>query len=220
MANSYSSDRESLKHYLKEQEKPIYRARFYENNRFNIELLHPQGPHEDKDAYGRRLNRTFQIYEEKFAGQKNIFKLPQWFVTEQDIEIQRGERAQEAYNNRLVRPIVTLLGHNYLGPGNNLVGQKPLDADDANSERHDIAYSNAHSQGDIEKADKEFIHDAISDVLETGNPHSILGALGIGIKAAAEKVVGPIYPGKWLTSLLLHYVLLTNQLVRKKRNKN
>lgn len=95
-----------------------------------------------------------------------------------------------------VKPVLHLPGHNYQGPGNNLVGQPVYDVDDSIAKEHDEFYSKAISPQDIEKADKHFIHDSISDVLETGNPHSIIGGVGIGIKHLVEKVTGPIYPGK------------------------
>jgi hypothetical protein len=213
----YYSDTEALKHY---------RQNRYTLTEWTIKLLHPIHQGELAEDYNDRIRGYFKIYSDNFNeitnGKRFISPLPNSFLEreyqerrdidrflhEQELARIKQQRALEAKEKL---PIFTLPGHKYLGPGNTLHGQAPLDRDDANSEKHDIAYSNAETQGDIEKADKEFIHDAISDVLETGNPHSILGALGIGIKAAAEKVVGPIYPGKWLTSLLLHYVLLTNQ---------
>jgi hypothetical protein len=113
-----------------------------------------------------------------------------------------------------VAPLITLPGHSYLGPGNSLSGQTPLDLDDSIAQEHDLAYAHAVNPKDIEEADNIFIHDSISDVLETGNIHSIIGGVGIAAKKAIEKVTGPLYPnlGKWVSydsHLRLIYLLMS-----------
>ena len=188
----YYSDTEAIKHYHNNQ---------FTLTPFTLNLLHPIKPGENQQEHDDKIRGYFKIYSDYYNsivnGKRYIQKLPESYL-EREYEDRRAiDRyfKEIAQNEREKPPLISLPGHKFLGPGNSLSGQAPLDEDDANSERHDIAYSKAETQGDIEKADKEFIHDAVSDVLETGNPHSILGALGVGIKAAAEKVVGPIYPG-------------------------
>jgi hypothetical protein len=96
-----------------------------------------------------------------------------------------------------IPPLIHLLDHKYQGPGNNLVGQVPHDIDDEIAKSHDESYAVALSQYDIEQADKLFLDDSISDVIESGNPHSVIGAVGVGVKHILEKVAGPIYPGNY-----------------------
>lgn len=80
--------------------------------------------------------------------------------------------------------------HKYIGPGNKLNNGPPQDLDDIIAEEHDIAYSQAKKQSDIESADLHAISDFISD---SGNPHSSLGALALVGKYGAEKIFGPLY---------------------------
>lgn len=82
--------------------------------------------------------------------------------------------------------------HNYIGPGNPLNNGPPVDLDDEIALLHDHRYANAKSEQDIHKADNEAIGDFLSNV---HNPHSAIGALGLGAKRVAEFVAGKvIYP--------------------------
>nr|QOD39458.1 ORF1 [uncultured densovirus] len=91
-------------------------------------------------------------------------------------------------------PIVTLPDHKFLGPGNTLNDNTPVDEDDHIALDHDRKYSEAKTTDDVHAADDEAIHDFITDVLVNKNPHSVLGALGIGIKRTAETAIGVQYP--------------------------
>ncbi len=98
-------------------------------------------------------------------------------------------------------PILTFPDHSYLGPGNTVDGQIPHDLDDEIAREHDIGYLEATDDSDIDEADTHAIHDSVSDVIDTGNPHSALGAIGLGIKQAVERQTGVIYPnGMYLCS--------------------
>nr|QUS52527.1 VP1 [Mute swan feces associated ambidensovirus 1] len=94
-----------------------------------------------------------------------------------------------------INPVITLPGHKYIGPGNSLdKGAIPVDYDDMISEDHDREYSKAKTQEDIYNADKKYLNKAVYDTFARGNIHSGIGALGIGVKHAVEKVVGVQYP--------------------------
>ncbi len=92
-------------------------------------------------------------------------------------------------------PIITLPGHKYIGPGNTIdKGAIPVDYDDEISEQHDREYANAKTQLDIYNADSKYLNKAVYDTFARGNPHSAVGAIGIGTKHAIEKVIGVKYP--------------------------
>ena len=93
------------------------------------------------------------------------------------------------------RPTITLPDHNYLGPGNDaLSGLSIHDLDDQIAKEHDRKYENAYDEDYINDADEEAIHDFISDAIDTGNPHSIVAAIVLGIKKAVEQKTGVLYP--------------------------
>ena len=77
-----------------------------------------------------------------------------------------------------------LPGHNYIGPGTNLDDKSkyPVDLDDSIAKEHDEAYLEANSVDKVKQADKHAIHDFVSDFIDTGNPHSAIGSIGLGIK--------------------------------------
>lgn len=85
-------------------------------------------------------------------------------------------------------------GHNYLGPGNPVVNGEPVDEDDRIAQRHDIAYDEATSDEHIRAADRSAIGHFAQDYFTTGNYHSAIGAIGLGIKYAGESVFGVQYP--------------------------
>ncbi|CAH0562754.1 unnamed protein product [Brassicogethes aeneus] len=68
-------------------------------------------------------------------------------------------------------------GHKYLGPGNEINGEEPIDEDDRIALIHDISYLESHSDQEIRDADLIAIQDFIEDIQETGNWHSAVGAL-------------------------------------------
>lgn len=91
-------------------------------------------------------------------------------------------------------PQILFPGHRYLGPGNPIENGDPVDEDDRIAQRHDIAYEDARTRGDVRRADRVAIRDFSRDLVRTGNWHSAVGAAGLGIKYAAETLVGVQYP--------------------------
>lgn len=90
---------------------------------------------------------------------------------------------------------LTVPGHHYLGPGNSIdEGKAPVDKDDARAQLHDEQYNSAKSDTDILNADKEFIVDSIPDIIK-GDPHAIVGGVGISGKHLLESVLGVQYSG-------------------------
>lgn len=93
------------------------------------------------------------------------------------------------------RPTVTLPDHNYLGPGNDEHSGLPVhDLDDEIAREHDESYGKAKDDKDVKDADDKAIHDFTSDFIETGNPHSALGAIGLSVKRKVETKTGVLYP--------------------------
>ncbi|ASM93488.1 VP1 [Lupine feces-associated densovirus 2] len=87
-----------------------------------------------------------------------------------------------------------LPGHNYLGPGSKLDGNKaPVDEDDEIAYVHDRSYEQSASADDIRKADREALYSFGQSALR-GNFHSAIGFVGIGAKYLSESVVGVQYP--------------------------
>lgn len=82
--------------------------------------------------------------------------------------------------------------HNYIGPGNPLHNGPPVDQDDLIAQLHDTRYAHAQSDQDIHRADNEAIGDFLSNV---ANPHSAIGAIGLGAKRLFESAAGRVvYP--------------------------
>lgn len=94
-----------------------------------------------------------------------------------------------------------LPGHKYIGPGNKLDRGTPVDEDDIIAQEHDQAYENAKSVGDVQKADDKAFNDFLTDWIENGNVHSLIGAIGIKGKAYVEKLTGHLYPDITGTSI-------------------
>ena len=84
--------------------------------------------------------------------------------------------------------------HHYLGPGNPLENNKPVDRDDEIAEEHDKAYAKAQSSLDVINADKKAIDHFSEDFEKNGNLHSLIGKTGLQIKTAIEQRFGVIYP--------------------------
>ncbi|RZF47550.1 hypothetical protein LSTR_LSTR009086 [Laodelphax striatellus] len=85
--------------------------------------------------------------------------------------------------------------HRYLGPGNPSSNGRPVDKDDEIAKQHDIDYDTAANNCDVRSADRRAIGNFLTDVTQTYNWHSVVGALGLGVKYAAESFVGVRYPG-------------------------
>lgn len=88
----------------------------------------------------------------------------------------------------------TFPGHAYLGPGNELDGSQPVDRDDEIAKLHDEDYARARTGRDISQADFHRAGEFLEDVYQTGNWHSVVGAVGLYSKYAAEKLFGVQYP--------------------------
>lgn len=85
--------------------------------------------------------------------------------------------------------------HNYFGPGTSDYTTTPVDVDDEIAKEHDLLYERAISFRDIQQADVKAIGKFTDDVFNTGNWHSLVGAVGLGIKAVVEKALGTnVYP--------------------------
>nr|QRQ90263.1 MAG: hypothetical protein 4 [Parvoviridae sp.] len=91
-------------------------------------------------------------------------------------------------------PIITLPEHKFLGPGNTVNDKVAHDLDDEFARVHDILYANATTQQDISDADEHFLFDTVSDIIDNGNYHSLVGYLGIKFKTLLENIVGVQYP--------------------------
>ena len=90
--------------------------------------------------------------------------------------------------------MVSFPDHHFIGPGNTVSDTKPIDEDDHIAKDHDIAYENAKTQEDIQKADGKSADEFFNDVIENKNPHSAIGYIGLKTKQAVESVVGVQYP--------------------------
>lgn len=92
-------------------------------------------------------------------------------------------------------PYFTLPGHKFLGPGNDVDDQEPIDEDDRIAKKHDQDYNKAKTFEDIKKADIQAINSFGSDFIHNWNIHSGIGAVGLGIKTLAERTLGKqLYP--------------------------
>lgn len=87
-----------------------------------------------------------------------------------------------------------LPGHHYIGPGNPLNGQEPVDRDDEIAKEHDEAYAKAKTSQDVFEADRTAIEKFGADYDTHGNLHSLLGKTGLSVKTAIEQKFGVIYP--------------------------
>ena len=90
-------------------------------------------------------------------------------------------------------PVVSFPDHRYIGPGNTVDSAVPVDTDDEIAREHDIAYERAQTEDDIHEADKQGASEFLTDVIETGNPHSIAGYIGLKAKETIERNTGVIY---------------------------
>lgn len=102
-----------------------------------------------------------------------------------------------------------LPGHNYIGPGNKarVHGNEavPIDKDDEIAAEHDDNYAIAKTKEDIYNADYKAVRDFGSDFLKTGNYHSAIGAVGLGLKTSVERLTNRVYYPNLGKSWLLLY---------------
>lgn len=82
--------------------------------------------------------------------------------------------------------------HHYLGPGNSVQSGEPIDTDDAIAEIHDLAYE--IQPEDVSAADTSAVDSFLTDFSNTGNPHSLLGGVGLQAKRTFEGIYGQQYP--------------------------
>lgn len=86
-------------------------------------------------------------------------------------------------------------GHNYLGPGNDLINGPPVDKADEIAREHDYSYHNADNSTDIFKSDVTNTIKFAKDFIDKPNLPSFSGALGLGLKTYVESSLGQtIYP--------------------------
>uniref|UniRef100_A0A1B6LS64 Uncharacterized protein n=1 Tax=Graphocephala atropunctata TaxID=36148 RepID=A0A1B6LS64_9HEMI len=97
-----------------------------------------------------------------------------------------------------VVPIHRVLpGHNYIGPGAGLSGDRglPVDEDDKIAAQHTQAYQSARSWADVRRADREALDSLWRDVVSHRNWHSVLILLLLCVKYIIESVISrPLYP--------------------------
>jgi len=94
-----------------------------------------------------------------------------------------------------IKDIFIFPGHKYLGPGNELNSGEPIDSDDVIAKEHDLSYHYAECEEDVFIADKIAIFSFIFDWIKNKNWHSIVGAVGLGVKHFTEMVIGKVlYP--------------------------
>lgn len=92
-------------------------------------------------------------------------------------------------------PRLTLIGHNYLGPGNKLDNGEPVNNADYIAQQHDIEYSKAKTKSDIFEADLRAIQSFQKDFVDSPNFSSAAGLIGLSIKHSVERLSNRIlYP--------------------------
>lgn len=83
--------------------------------------------------------------------------------------------------------------HKYLGPGNDLDSGAPVNEADLIAQEHDNAYADAKKESDIQTADWNSASEFIGNFQDTGSIPSAIGAIGLGIKYGAERLLGVQY---------------------------
>lgn len=91
-------------------------------------------------------------------------------------------------------PKFTYPGTRYLGPGNPYPNGKPTSSADEIAQRHDKSYIDAKSNQDILDSDWVSTKEFASDFIKHPSIQSAVGAVGLGIKTGAERVIGVQYP--------------------------
>lgn len=85
-------------------------------------------------------------------------------------------------------------GHKYLGPGNPYPNGKPTNSSDEIAQRHDKSYIDANNNQDILNSDWSATKEFAADFVNNPSFGSAIGAVGLGVKTAAERVIGVQYP--------------------------
>lgn len=96
---------------------------------------------------------------------------------------------------------LNLPGHKYIGPLNKNDRGAAVDEDDIIAEEHDKAYQSAKTKQDVSVADDKAFNDFLTDWIENGNWHSLIGAIGLKGKTYVEKLTGQLYPNITGTSI-------------------
>lgn len=91
-------------------------------------------------------------------------------------------------------PKFTLPGHNYLGPGNPYPNGTPTNSADQIAQQHDKSYIDATSEQDILDSDWKYTKEFASDFVSHPSIGSAVGAVGLGVKTGAERILGVQYP--------------------------
>lgn len=91
-------------------------------------------------------------------------------------------------------PKFTLPGHNYLGPGNPYPNGEPTNSSDAIAKKHDKSYIDAQSENDILESDWKYTKEFAKDFINHPSIGSAAGAIGLGVKTGAERLIGVQYP--------------------------
>lgn len=84
--------------------------------------------------------------------------------------------------------------HKYLGPGNAINFEEPVDEDDRIALLHDLQYEQAVNRQDVSNADAIATNDFVANFLATGNWHSVVGFMGLLGKQVGEAIFGHVYP--------------------------
>lgn len=142
--------------------------------------------------YNENKHRTINDYlgqlEEKLKYDNN-FILSESFGDKNEVPHKR-------YTGHFFMPSekidLTLPGHNYLGPGNNLEGKPVQNEADLIAKNHDYEYHEATSQKEISKSDKK----AVENFENTSGIGAFLGANILETKRLTEGITGNLYGAK------------------------
>lgn len=85
-------------------------------------------------------------------------------------------------------------GTRYLGPGNPYPNGPPQSSADKIAQKHDKSYIDAQSENDILESDWKYTKEFASDFVQNPSLQSAAGAIGLGLKTGAERIVGVQYP--------------------------
>nr|QVW56839.1 MAG: putative structural protein VP1 [Phylloscopus inornatus ambidensovirus] len=85
-------------------------------------------------------------------------------------------------------------GYNYLGPGNPLDNGEPVNEVDDIAKQHDIAYENAYTPKQINKADIDAIAKFKEHILGSHAVAATAGYTGLTAKRDYEALAGVVYP--------------------------
>jgi len=103
---------------------------------------------------------------------------------------------QKRVNSGFVLPF-----SNNIGPGNTV--QEALNPADKIAQGHDISYSNAKSDKDIQDSDTvaigQFVQEAVGGSNPISSAQAIVGAVGLAGKSLIERIAGKAIYGKYAT---------------------